>query len=159
MLRIYIISRHYFTMFRRSCIIICSPSFLSYVKYMFDQIYGKCEVNPTLDLSIPRAGSTPKCIVWACDSSVTATCMPDRLLHVVSITHRPTSTAESSTRLSYRGTTWLEVAMLYNCDSKSFFLKITSCIENKPLKRHIMLYVFSIISVICFYRIYSCWGL
>jgi hypothetical protein len=53
----------------------------------------------------------------------------------------------------------LEVAMLYNCDSKSFFLKITSCIENKPLKRHIMLYVFSIISVICFYRIYSCWGL
>ena len=56
--------------------------------------------------------------VWACDSSVTATCMPDRLLHVISITHRPISTAESSTRLSYRGTSWLVVTMLYNRDSK-----------------------------------------
>jgi len=56
--------------------------------------------------------------VWACDSSVTATCMPDRLLLVISITHRPISTAESSTRLSYRGTSWLVVTMLYNRDSK-----------------------------------------
>ena len=62
--------------------------------------------------------------VWACDSSVTAHYMPDRLLHVVSIWYRPTSTAESSTRLSYRGTSSLVAWMLYNCDSLGYWYEL-----------------------------------
>ena len=49
--------------------------------------------------------------------------MPNRLLLVVSyFLVKLTSTAESSTRLSYRGTVFVPTLMLYNCHSEIDFV-------------------------------------